>query len=206
MSRRGRHGLRIGFSLPEIIVSVAIFAIIAAVLIPQVSRTTAAASTVDRANQAAVTLDQLARAIAFFEATKPAFSFHQTLGVYPGKLSHLVTPITTSQTNDCSVPYTTGQVSSWPGHNYYSVNIPTTGYKLADGFVTQDSLIRSPANAASVSAGILYIVVPAVARSDAAALARIVDNDSTGTVGAVRYTASGESPVTVNYRIEIGGC
>lgn len=200
-----RKSRRRGFSFPEIIVGLAILGILATVIFAQVSTASATASAQDRIAVVAAKLDELARAIAFFESTKPATSFRQTVGVYPSRLSQLVTAITAADANSCTALYTSGQVAAWKG-NYYSQNIPVGGYKLEEGFTTQDLLSRQPANTSIVSAGVLNIIIPGVARSDAAALSLAVDGDSTGTLGAIRYTASGDLPVTVSYRIEVGGC
>lgn len=194
-----------GFTIVEIIVGVAIISIIAIVVFANVNPTAKASSDSERISIAAANFDELARNIAFFEPTKPAFSFHQVIGVYPSLLSQLTVPITTSQKNDCGVTFTNTQVNTWPAGVYYGRQIPTTGFKIADGFVALDSLVRVPPNNSTLAAGSLSIVVPNVVRGDAASLARIVDGDSTGAIGAVRFPATGD-PVTMSYRIEIGGC
>lgn len=202
---RNRFGARprAGFTIVEIIVGVVVLSILAAVVIANVTPAAKQASDVERISVAAQNLDELARAIAFFEPTKPAFSFHQTVGVYPGFLSQLTVQLTTSQRNSCGTTFTNQQVTAWTG-TYYGRQIPTTQFKVADGFIAQDALVRVPTTNATQERGALYIVMPAVARSDAVSLGLNVDGDASGTVGAVRYPAG--DPVAVSYRIEVGGC
>lgn len=194
-----------GFSMIELVVGIAIFTIIGAVVAVSVQKTTLAQSDQERIDEAAFNLDQIARAIAFFEPTKPPVSFRYTVGVYPGRLSQLTSPLSTTQTNDCGVVYTAGQVAAWQG-GYFLREIPTTNFKIAEGFIANDVLTRVPVNANATLQGVLSISMPNVSIADAIALATEVDNDPTGALGTVRFTANGSQPVTVTYRIEIGGC
>lgn len=190
----------------ELAVVIAILGVLGVVIVATTSGSSAAQrSDQDRINEVASTLDQLARAMAFFEATLPKFSFKQTVGVYPGRLSHLTTPISTSQRNSCGAVYTSGEVALW--QTFYTREIPPTGFLIAPGFITQDSLARTPPNTATTLRGELAIVIPNVTRADAALLARTVDGDSSGSAGTVRYTPNdGSSPVTVSYITLVGRC
>lgn len=204
VARRAQRD-RFGFSIIEIVVGVAILAIIGAVVIANVNPAAALSNDIERVNVAADNLDEIARAIAFFEPTKPATSFHQTVGVYPSRLSMLTAQISTSQLNSCDVTFTNQQVNAWTGA-YYGREIPTSGFKIADGFIADDTLARNPATNAVQERASLSIIIPNVTADDAAALALTIDGESSGTLGAVRFTANGSNPVTVSYRIEIGGC
>ena len=196
---------RRAFTLTEIIVGVALLTIVGAIVAVTVQKTSVAQSDQERLDEAAYNLDQLARAIAFFEPTKPPLAFRYTVGVYPSRLSHLTSPISTAQTNDCGVAYTAGQVAAWTG-GYFLREIPTTNFKVAEGFIANDVMTRVPVNANAGLPAVLSIVMPNVDSADAAGLGSVVDNDPTGTNGSVRFTLNGNSPVTVSYRIEIGGC
>lgn len=202
----GVQRLRRGFTILELAVVIAVLGILGVVIVLTTRGTSASQqSDQERISEIANTLDQLSRAKAFFEATMPAYSFKQTLGIYPGRLSHLTTPITTSQRNSCGAVYTAAQVAQW--RSYYNREIPTAGFLVGPGFITQDSLVRTPPNTATTPAGTLAIVIPNVTRTDAVVLGLTVDQDSTGTVGTVRYAPTdGSSPVTVSYITMVGGC
>lgn len=187
------------------VVVLAILGVLSTVLYATVSTNVSAKNDVDRINNVAKTLDDLSRAIAFFEPTRQAFTFHQTIGVYPGRLSHITTVITTSQRNSCGAFYTAGNVVAWIG-GYYNRELPPAGFPIDAGFTSQDSLVRTPSSAGGTLNGTLAIVIPGVSASDAGMLASTVDGDSTGTVGTVRFTRNGSNPVTVSYLTAVGGC
>lgn len=201
---------RPGLTIVELVIVIAILGILGVVIVSTTSGTSAAQqSDQERINEVANELDILARAIAFFEPTKPRFSFKQTVGVYPGRLSHLTDAITPSRPNSCGENYTSAQAAAWTG-GYYTREIPTTGFLVRPGFITQDVLVRTPATFPVPQGpfhGTLAIVIPNVTLADAKLLGMTVDADSTGTVGTVRYSPQdGSSPVTVSYLISVGEC
>lgn len=206
----GVQRARAGLTLVELVIVMAILGILGVVIVSTTSGTSASQqSDQERINEVANELDILARAIAFFEPTKPKFSFKQTVGVYPSRLSHLTEPITPSKQNSCGQNYTSGQANLWLG-GYYTREIPTTGLFVAPGFVTSDTLFRTPPTFPVPQGpyhGTLAIKIPNVTLADARLLGLTVDGDSTGTVGTVRYTPqNGTSPVIVNYLISVGDC
>lgn len=187
------------------VVVLAILGVLSTVLYVAVSTSSSAKNDADRINNVAKTLDDLSRTMAFFEATRKAFTFRQTVGVYPGRLSHVTTVITTSQRNSCGAFYSAGNVAAWTG-GYYSRELTPAGFPIDAGFTSQDSLVRTPSNAGGTLDGILAIIIPGVSAADAKMLASTVDGDSTGTVGTVRFTLNGANPVTVSYLTKVGGC
>ncbi|MEX1186498.1 MAG: prepilin-type N-terminal cleavage/methylation domain-containing protein [Gemmatimonadaceae bacterium] len=199
--------LRKGFTVLELAVVIAILGVLGVVIVSSTGGMSASErSDQARINEVAHTLDRLSRAMAFFEATLPKFSFYQTVGAYPGRLSHLTTPITTLQRNSCGALYSSTNVLAWVG-GYFTQDIPTSGLFIAPGFLTADSLVRTPPDVATVPAGTLAIVIPNVTRADAILLAWTIDGDSTGTLGTVRYSPNdGSSPVSVSYLTMVGGC
>lgn len=201
---------RKGLTIVELVIVIAILGVLGVVIVSSTGGTSAAQqSDQERINAVANELDILARAIAFFEPTKPKFSFKQTVGVYPGRLSHLTESITPSKPNSCGQNYTSGQASLWLG-GYFSREIPTAGLFVAPGFLTSDTLFRTPATFPVPQGpfhGTLAIKIPNVTLTDARLLGLTVDGDSTGTVGTVRYTPqNGTSPVIVTYLIAVGDC
>lgn len=204
--RRARKGL----TIVELVIVIAILGILGVVVVSTTGGTSASQqSDQERINEVANTLDILARAIAFFEPTKPKFSFKQTVGVYPSRLSHLTEAITPSKMNSCGQNYTSAEAAAWTG-GYFTREIPTAGFLVGPGFLTQDVLVRNPPTFPVPQGpfhGTLAIVIPNVTKADAALLAYTVDGDSTGTVATVRYTPQdGSSPVTVSYLIAVGNC
>jgi len=187
------------------VVVLAILGVLSTAIYTTVSSSISVKNDIDRINNVAKTLDDLSRAMAFFEPTRQAFTFHQTIGVYPGRLSHITTVITASQRNSCGAFYSAGNVAAWTG-GYYSRELPPAGFPIDAGFTSQDSLVRTPSNTGGTPNGTLAIVIPGVSAADAQMLASTVDGDSTGTVGTVRFTGNGSNPVTVSYLTAVGGC
>lgn len=142
-------------------------------------------------------------------------------GVNPGRLSHLTTKITTSDFNSCGFAYTTGQANAWVRNFYSSPISASVPIRIADGFLADDVLTRydstgapkvflssDAANSLNPGApGTLAIVMQNVALSDAQALAARMEGDQSGGISStVRFTPSGNAPVTVSYHMAIHGC
>src|ERR1043165_6338411 len=102
---------RRGISLAEVIVATAILAIVGSIVIS----TGFVVSTSDRDRYATVadTLGRLAQTIAGNDPTNDQASFKWVIQRYPWKLSQLTSPITTSQTDICGVPYTATHTARW---------------------------------------------------------------------------------------------
>ena len=222
---RTMRAMQRGFTLAEVVVALAIAAVLALVFYSfDTASTLQTSDQSDRVAQAALTLNDIARAIAALESTNPPTSFLQTVGAYPSTLSQLTHVITTSDLNSCRVagtsPYTSsaiptsgvtepGYVAGWNGP-YYQADFPVGGsYTVATGFVTQDDLVRNPTNLPPSPkgpdfAGTLAIRMPNVTRSDAIALDVQVDQIQDGTDGTVRYGTG--DPVTVDYVLSVSNC
>lgn len=201
------RGMRRGLTIIELVIVIAILAILGVVITSSTGGTSAALqSDQDRINEVANELDILARAIAFFEPTKAPFSFKQTVGVYPSRLSQLTDAINPSKQNSCGLNYTSGQAALWLG-GYYTRELPPAGFFMAPGFTLLDLLVRSPLTTLTQQHATLAIVIPNVSLADAQLLDQTVDRDASATAGTVRYTPDiGISPVTVSYLSAVGGC
>jgi prepilin-type N-terminal cleavage/methylation domain-containing protein len=216
---------RRGFTLAEILVALAIAAILGVAIFAVNSSNLVEGGSLDtdtRATDARNKLSQIADAIAALQTTNPASSFLQTVGAYPLRLSQLTTQITTSDRNSCKRAgtdnYTSAAIPSTgpdaPGYTlgwlspYFAQELPTAGgFELASGFVTQDTLVRSPAaptGTGSGQFGTLAVRMPSVVRADALALDEKVDFVLSGTKGSLRY-GSGD-PVAVDYILIVSGC
>lgn len=201
---------RTGFSIIEVLAAIAIIVVVAALLVSSDNPETPN----DRAryDAAADALYNLSQAIAGNEPSKAARSFHQVVGVYPGKLSDLTTLITTASSNICGTPYTGGvgtagsQMFKWQNspNPFYGSQLLTTGTPLAPGFTVQDALVRLNAVAASgaVSSNTMIIRMPSVTLADAKGLDLAVDGAVDGASGTVRYSTASD-PTVVDYYISI---
>lgn len=214
-----------GFTLIEAVVGVTIGAILAVAFFYTWETRGSSSSGDDRDQRAgatAVALFDIASAIAALETTNPPFSFLQTVGAYPSRLSQITTPITTADRNSCdragdaysgaavpTPPVNPGYTLGWKGP-YYIVAFPFNGtVQLAPGFLVQDDMVRVPADPgnnpnANDKAGRLQIVFPSVTLLDAQALDVAVDSTTSGASGTVRYAAT--DPTTVNYELRVSGC
>lgn len=202
----GAEGRR-GFTILEIIVVVALVAIVAATIFSS----TNLEKDSDSARIAAVAarLDDLMQAIAGTEITLPATSFRQTVKVFPGNLTNLTSALTALNAavskNSCGQPYTgTNVTAAGTSGPYYSIEFQAAGTKLGEGFVANDAIIRADPPATTRST--LAIQFNNVSLADAQALDSYTDGIIDGTSGAIQYTVSGTSPVTVNFVIAVRGC
>jgi type II secretory pathway pseudopilin PulG len=124
---------------------------------------------------------------------------------WPGRLSHMTRPITSSDLNVCSNTYSPGKVGNWDGP-YFDRVVPSTGLPIEIG-VIKDDIYRS---AVSGNDAYLTLEISAVSEGDALEVNRIVDNDgdvSGRTTGTVQWSAvTSEGLVTMYYYRPIRGC
>lgn len=214
---------RAGVTLVEVVVAMAILLIIAVPIVMNVEASSRTGGENARIDKAAYVLERLRDAIARYNlGDRGDTSFTWRIsglanlrgGINPGRLSHLTTKILSTDLNSCGAAYGAAPPANW-NRNFYTQFIPTTGFKIADGFVANDQLQRFNANgtASTVVApntttpGTLAIVIPNVALRDAQALAQRMEGDlSGGNMSVVRFTPSGNAPVTVFFHMAIRGC
>lgn len=218
-------GRRKGFTLIEAIVGVTIASVLATAFYLAMKLGSSGSDAEDRAQragQAGLALFDIVNAIAALETTNPPVSFRQTVGAYPTRLSQLTNPIVAGDGNSCDRPadaYSTAAVPQNPGNPGYIQGWqgPYSTYTfmvggmthLAEGFVTQDDMVRVPANPPSNPkgdewAGRLQVVMPSVTLLDAQALDAAVDLTVSGTAGTVRYAAT--DPTVLQYEIRVSRC
>ncbi len=183
---------RPGLTLIEIVVVIAVLLILAVAVTP---------SMITNLNR-----DRVSTAVETFQDLTEAMSeMRKDNQDWPGKLSHLARPITTSDRNVCGVTYASGKVSNWGGP-YLDRSVPSTGLPLSIG-VAKDTLYRS---ALSGQDGLLTMEVPSVSQEDALAVNASVDNDGDvagRTTGTVQWsTTDAEGLVTLFYYRPIRGC
>lgn len=177
-----------GFTLIEVIVAVAVVLLLAAAVVPNL------AGVLDRGrvDAAAESLQALTDAMTEMRADNQD---------WPGRLSHLAWPITTSDKNICGNTYANGKVGNWAGP-YIDRTVPATGVPIGIG-VARDSLVRQ---LVSGNDGYLIVEVTGVAEEDAIALNAKVDADNDAGGGTVRWTAPSSTLVTLQYLRPIRGC
>jgi prepilin-type N-terminal cleavage/methylation domain-containing protein len=227
-----------GVTLMEVVVSLAILAIFATVVIMNVEGSARSGGEAKRIAEAAKMLERLRDAAVRYNYGDPATgglsgrtvlgdtSFTSKIsgvanlrgGINPSRLSHLTNRITNTDQNSCGGNYTTA--TNWT-QNFFTRPIAVGGpFRIADGFIANDLMVRyNPAGNPAVlgptssvtGAGTLAIVIPNVALSDAEALAALMEGDQPSPLGSgnfavVRFTPSGNAPVTVFYHMAIHGC
>lgn len=224
------RGLRRGFTLTEVAVAAAIFAILAAVVFATVHGATG--TTTKRIGEAAAELREITSAINRFDtATGKGGSLEK--GRLPLQISHLTTPITDVNTVNCPLCrnscgfgpapaslslYTGDNDDGWdeePGPFYSRDVVPGVGFRLSIGFV-RDTLIREPltptpfnATAATRAYGLLKVQIDNVSFADAQELNALVDADNSATTGTIRWTATPDAEgmlSSIFWTIPISGC
>lgn len=146
-----------------------------------------------RIENAADALHRLAAEIDTARAGQSQQSFIAQVTVYPSKLSHLYTKILSTDVPCVGTGTYDLNADNWKGP-YHLVPIPTTGLKIAPGFVANNAISR-------VSATVIAIQMPGSSLTDAQALELFVDRNgkSDGTGPVVVFSAT--NPTTINYRI-----
>jgi prepilin-type N-terminal cleavage/methylation domain-containing protein len=194
--------VRVGLTLFEVIVSLAIIAILAAVAFQNL------AGHSDRM--------RVAQSVSALQAARLSiYRFDSAVGRFPLTIQQLHTKITGSDVNSCGTTYSTkgagAEVTAWEnnarGGPFREYPSAVTGFPIGVGVVS-DTFIREPATAANTdrSFGLLQVVVRRVTDEDAAELNLIVDGDGSATNGAVRWVADGSGTNTMTWNIPIAGC
>lgn len=165
---------RLGFTLPEVLVTIAIIATLAAVLLPaltgQISKGDSTRAAEDlKAVQTAVT------------------AFVSDVRRYPGKLEHLTEPITTSDYDALSSTYPDGLSSKWNGP-YLNKQLETNGtLKTTFGAFIQSDFTDTLV----VSSTYLAVRFAPISDADFAKLDALIDDSANSSTGLLRLNASG---------------
>jgi type II secretory pathway pseudopilin PulG len=201
--------------LVEVVVTVAILAIFATVIVANVEGSSRSGGNAKRIEAAAEILERLRDAAVRFNYGDPATgglsgrdipgdtSFTSKIsgagnsrgGVNPSRLSQLTNRITTTDLNSCGGAF--GALANNWTQNFFNQPIAVGGtIKLADGFIANDQLERydptgvlanlSPTSSVT-GAGTLAIVIPNVSLADAQALAALMEGDQPTPLGSGNY-------------------
>lgn len=205
---------RRGVTLVETLVAMAVIAAIVTAVVS--SRNAEAPWADERHRVVAEQLQSLRFAMAGMEVFGASRSFIHDVGIAPLRLSDLTNKISSTNgapnSQRCTgQTYSTAQeANKWNGP-YWNKQLGPNGLVLGRGFVAQDLLVVTRFDPVAYGngtnlGGFLAIRMPGVELEDARALAELIDGNTTGTGGTVRFTASGASPVTVDYNVVVSNC
>jgi len=213
MLSRGRTApRRSAVTLIEVVVTVAILAIFATVVVASVEGSARSGGSAKRIQEAATMLERIRDAAVRYNYGDPSTaglnnrgiagdtSFTSKIsgagngrgGVNPSRLSQLTNRITATDLNSCGGAY--GALASNWTQNFFIQPIAVGGsFRIADGFIANDQLERyddtgalanlSPTSSVT-GAGTLAIVIPNVSLADAEALATLMEGDQPTPLGS----------------------
>lgn len=187
---------RAAFTLPEILVTIAIIATLSVVTIPAVMNKLTEA----RAAALAETLDGINETVQ---------NYRGNVGRYPIALSQLSAKPVTGAKEICAGTVPDVNINQWRGP-YTSRTFTATGTRIGDATV-KDTLRRVPANASSTPYGVAYVDVLEVDSIIAFHLESSFDgtplNYAAGTITWVRAAAPPAAPVgTLSFAIPVRSC
>lgn len=182
---------RTGFTLIEVVVVLAIIAILGAVLVASLARRPADA----QAAAIARTLDALGEGV---------LEYRTDVRRYPSGLRHLSTPPPNGTTDLCGRPLPAPFRASWRGP-YVGRVIPAAGFPVGDARV-DEAVETEPATFTPGTSGLLVFTVVDV--DSVVAIDLEHDYDATEDLGAgtVRWTATGAGQGTLRYALPVTGC
>ncbi len=186
---------RAGFTLIEVLVAAAIIAALSVIVFPVVAEQVERR----RVDSAVTTLKNLADAVTAFRAN---------VGMNPGNLVHLSSPITSTDLNSCGSSYGTPAANLWAGPYYTKQLLLSTGLPLSEDNLgrVQNVLARNPAGVGTP--GTLAFQVTGIPLEKVTEIDASVDGDGGMATGRVRWTtpADASGHVTMSYHVAINGC
>jgi len=183
-----RRGSAPGFSLAEVLVALAVVAVLAAVIAPAI------ASLVTRAriDGAAETLEGISDAIV---------TFHDDVGEYPQSMTQLVEPLVNGDQDICGNNYNGGERNRWAGP-YWHRGIPAGGLPISIGSVNNNFFVLADPS------GIDYMtpVVTNVTDDDATELDLKIDLGDGANAGTIRWQTAGGGLVSLGWIVPFPDC
>jgi prepilin-type N-terminal cleavage/methylation domain-containing protein len=180
---------RRGFTLAEILIGVAIVAILAALLVPTVGGRL-------RQAQASAIGDELTN------LTSAITAYRQNVLKYPMTLALLTTTPTTGHKDICGVNMVNANISRWQGP--YLARSITEDFPVGDASV-RDTLVRSPSGI-QTGVGLLQIRIDDVDTVAAVALEAQYDGNADFTTGSIIWGRTNPYVGILTYSIPIRGC
>jgi prepilin-type N-terminal cleavage/methylation domain-containing protein len=180
-----------GFSLAEILVALAIIALLTAVIIPTIGGRL-------RQSQASAIADELNN------LTTAITAYRENVLKYPFKLDLLTNTPTTASQDICGVLMVNANINKWQGP-YLARPITTdTDFPIGDATVN-DQLVRNPSGV-QTGVGTLQIKMVEVDTVAAVTLESQFDGNADFTTGSVLWTRTNPGVGTLTYLIPIRGC
>lgn len=170
-----RRGTRRGFTLPEVLITIAIVATLAAVLLPALN--------------SQLTKGEASRASNDLLAVQTAVNtFVSDVRRYPASLSHLTNPITNVMTDINGNVYPTPLVARWKGP-YLAKELTNSNLVTGFGAQIQGPFIKSPSNEFN---GIPYVKVDTrvITLDDFNRLDEIIDETPNSSTGQLRWAST----------------
>ena len=184
-----------GFTLIEVLVAAAIIAALSAVVFPVVAEQIERR----RVDSAITTMKALADAVT---------AFRVNVGMNPGRLVHLSSPITSTDLNSCGTAYGTPAANAWAGPYFTRQILVATGLPLSEDNLgrVQNVFVRSPVGVATP--GTLVLQVTGIPLEKVTEMDAATDGDGGAATGRVRWTtpADANGHVTMSYHVAINGC
>ena len=203
MLKRAHAGGRAGFSVLEVMISIAIVVTLAVVIVPSVDLL------IEKAR-----MDLIEDSLRKFE--DGITNFRAKVGTNPGRLSHLGRPITLTDSSPCQL-YTNQEVNAWAGTPpsggpYINEVLPDGPFKIGTFGMAQNVLDRDPdSQGGQQRFHFLIYTITGVARTDALEINERIDGSadldatvSENLTGTLQWTAANaQGFVTVTYRMII---
>lgn len=175
-----------GFTLIEILATLAIMVILLALIVPQVANQVRNAGTASVAN-------------ALTTIAKAAGDFKADVRRYPAEIRFLTDTASATPTDLCGNTIPPALRSTWSGP-YLQSQVTTSGITAGDATI-QNGLTRSPASGNPAS---LVITALGVDQQSATDLQERFDGDGNFSTGAIRWTSAADG--TLTYYMPISGC
>lgn len=164
---------RIGFTLPEVLVTVAIIATLAAVLLPALTGQISKGDTTRAAE------DLLA-------VQTGVTAFVSDVRRYPSELDHLTSLVSTSDVDILSSTYPTNLVGKWKGP-YLSKRLTNGDLETSLGGDIKGTFVK----VADAGSNFLAVQIAGISTNDFNKLDEIIDEEANSSTGLLRYNASG---------------
>jgi general secretion pathway protein G len=190
MLTNARPRRRAGFTLVEIMIALAILALLAAMLYPTAASQLRSGRSTALANQ----LDNLRQAIA---------NYRENVQRYPKVLTQLTNQPVAGALESCSGALPGPLMARWRGP-YLTQNI-VGNMPVADATI-QNLLVRNPPDLSTGQAGLLQIGVLDVDLSTANDLEARFDGDANFSTGTILWSLTGADIGTLTFQIGIRGC
>lgn len=179
---------RRGVTLVEILIAIAMIAIIAAVVYPTVAGQLRTGQSTALGNQLASLRDAIS-------------NFQQNVGAYPRLLTQLANTPVAGDDDSCAADLSVAERNAWRGPY---LNRAIVGAIPVGEASVQTTMVRVPANLATTQAGVLQLQATGVPTDVANDLEARFDGNADLNAGNVTWTAA--SGGTLTFQIPIRGC